>query len=270
MAGCMSDPANLLFWLCLSALAAGAINSVAGGGTLLTFSALLAALAPLLGSHEASVVANATSTVALVPGSLAAAWGYRREMHTVRRWTLLLLGPSLLGGAAGSLLVTRLDPHYFATLVPWLILTAALLFMAQPALMKLIRLKPQPDPAPRTIAAIMLFQFVVAVYGGYFGAGIGILMLSALAMMGLPDVHQMNAVKNFLAFCINGVSVVIFAAENKVAWRYAPAMAVSAVLGGYLGARVARRIRPQIVRWFIIAIGLGLAGYYFYRQFRGA
>jgi hypothetical protein len=236
----------------------------------LTFSALLAALAPLLGSHEASVVANATSTVALVPGSLAAAWGYRREMHTVRRWTLLLLGPSLLGGAAGSLLVTRLDPHYFATLVPWLILTAALLFMAQPALMKLIRLKPQPDPAPRTIAAIMLFQFVVAVYGGYFGAGIGILMLSALAMMGLPDVHQMNAVKNFLAFCINGVSVVIFAAENKVAWRYAPAMAVSAVLGGYLGARVARRIRPQIVRWFIIAIGLGLAGYYFYRQFRGA
>jgi uncharacterized membrane protein YfcA len=133
--------------------------------------------------------------------------------------------------------------------------------------MKLIRLKPRSAPAPRTIAAVVLFQFVVAVYGGLFGAGIGILMLSSLALMGLPGVHQMNAVKNFLAFCINGVSVVIFVAANKVEWRYAPAMAVSAILGGYLGARVARRIRPQIVRWFIIAIGLGLAGYYLYQQF---
>jgi uncharacterized membrane protein YfcA len=265
----MSDPANLLPWLCLSALAAGAINSVAGGGTLLTFSALLAALTPLLGVDEASVVANATSTVALVPGSLAGAWAYRREMHTARRWTLLLLGPSLLGGVAGSLLVTRLDAKYFGTLVPWLILTAALLFMAQPALMKLIRLKPHAEPAPRTIAAIVLFQFVVSVYGGYFGAGIGILMLSALALMGLPGVHQMNAVKTFLAFCINGASVVVFVLDDKVEWRFAPAMAVSAILGGYLGAHVARRIRPQIVRWFIIAIGLSLAGYYFYRQFAG-
>jgi uncharacterized membrane protein YfcA len=262
----MSDPESLV-WLCLSALAAGVVNSVAGGGTLLTFSALLAALTPLRGADEASVIANATSTVALVPGSLAGAWGYRREMHAVRRWTLLLLAPSLIGGVLGSLLVVALEARFFAALVPWLILTAALLFMAQPGLAKFIRLQPQSAPAGGTVAAVVLFQFLVAVYGGLFGAGIGILMLSALALMGLPGVHQMNAVKTFLAFCINGVSVVIFVIEDKVEWRFAPTMAVSAIVGGYLGAHVARRIRPQIVRWCIIAIGLGLAGYYFHRQF---
>src|SRR6185437_14946729 len=103
----MTDPADLLFWLCLSALAAGAINSLAGGGTLLTFPVLMAALSSL-GPAEAAVVANATSTVALVPGSLAGAWGYRREMPAARRWLLLLAGPSLAGGVIGSLLVTRL------------------------------------------------------------------------------------------------------------------------------------------------------------------
>jgi uncharacterized protein len=262
----MTEPASVLGWLCLSALAAGAINSVAGGGTLLTFSTLLAALAAL-GPDEAAVVANATSTVALVPGSLAGAWGYRREMRQTQRWTLLLITPSLLGGAVGTLLVTSLHPRYFKILVPWLILTAALLFMVQPTLTKFMRHKPQAVPSRRTVAAVLLFQFLVAIYGGYFGAGIGILMLSALALMGLPGIHQMNAVKTFLAFCINGVSVVIFVAEGKVAWRYAPVMAGSAVVGGYLGARVARHIQPRIVRWFIIAMGLGLAAFYFYQQF---
>src|SRR6185437_12254735 len=149
----------------------------------------------------------------------------------------------------------------------WLILTAALLFMVQPTLTKFAQHKPHAAPSRRTIAAVLLFQFLVAIYGGYFGAGIGILMLSALALMGLPGVHQMNAVKTFLGFCINGVSVVIFVAADKVAWRYALVMAGSAVVGGYLGARVARHIRPRFVRWFIIATGLGLAALYFYKQF---
>jgi uncharacterized membrane protein YfcA len=262
----MSEPASQLFWLGLSALAAGVINSVAGGGTLLTFPTLLAALVSPYGA-EAGVIANATSTVALVPGSLAGAWGYRREMRAARRWTLLLIAPSVIGGTVGSLLVTRLDPRYFDALVPWLILTASVLFLVQPAAARFIQAKPHAAPSRHTVAVVVFFQFLVAIYGGYFGAGIGILMLSALALMGLPGVHQMNAVKTFLAFCINGVSVVIFVLENKVAWRYAPIMAVSAIVGGYLGARVARRIRPYFVRWFIIAVGLGLAGYYFCKQF---
>jgi uncharacterized membrane protein YfcA len=271
----MSGPLEQQLWLGLSAFVAGVINSVAGGGTLLTFPALLTALAPL--GIEAGRVANATSTVALVPGSLAGAWGYRREIRTVRSWTLLLLPPSLIGGVTGSLLLTRLEAKYFQLLVPWLILTAALLFMMQPAL---VRLMPSPlasaqlgkeqahaAPSRKMMAAVVIFQFLIAVYGGYFGAGIGILMLSALALMGIPDVHQMNAIKTFLAFCINGVSVVIFVVEKKVAWRYAPTMAAAAVAGGYLGAHVARQVRPWLVRWFIVTVGLGLAGYYFYKQF---
>jgi len=259
----MTDSWTQQFWLGVSALAAGAINSVAGGGTLLTFPALLAALAPL--GTEAARFANATSTVALVPGSLAGAWGYRREMHAVRHWTLLLLGPSLVGGVVGSLLVTYLHAKYFQIMVPWLILLAALLFLVQPALARLLQAKPHTVPSRRTIAAIVFFQFLVAIYGGYFGAGIGILMLSALALMGMPGVHQMNAVKTFLAFCINGVSVVIFVLGKKVEWSVVPVMVVASIVGGYLGARVARRIRPRLVRWFIIAVGLGLAGYQFYK-----
>ena len=260
----MSDTLSLQLWLGMTAVVAGAINSVAGGGTLLTFSALLAAFAPL--GVDAGVIANATSTVALVPGSLAGAWGYRREMRAARSWTLLLLVPSLLGGLAGSLLLTRLEAKYFQLLVPWLILTAALLFMAQPAVARLIQAKPHAAPSRNIVAAVVFFQLFIAVYGGYFGAGIGILMLSALALMGLPGVHQMNAVKTFLAFCINGVSVLIFVVEKKVQWCYVPVMALSAIVGGYLGARVARRLRPRLVRWFIVAVGLGLAGYYFFKQ----
>lgn len=259
----MTDSLSQQFWLGLSAFAAGVINAVAGGGTLLTFPALLAALAPL--GVEAGVFANATSTVALVPGSLASAWGYRREMRTSRSWTLYLIGPSLIGGLVGSLLVTRLDARYFQVLVPWLILTAALLFMAQPAVARMIQAKPHGAPSGNTVAAVIIAQFFISVYGGYFGAGIGILMLSALALMGLPGVHQMNAVKTFLAFCINGVSVLVFVVEKKVEWCYVPIMAVAAISGGYLGARLARRVKPRLVRWFIIAVGLGLAGYYFYK-----
>jgi uncharacterized protein len=263
----MSESTSQMVWLGLSALAAGIVNSVAGGGTLLTFPALLTALAPL--GLEAGVIANATSTVALVPGSLAGAWGYRSEMKAARGWTLMLIAPSMVGGALGTLLITEFDPKYFQLLVPWLILTAALLFLIQPALSRwTVPHNPSGGPPRSTVAGIVFFQFLVAIYGGYFGAGIGILMLSALALMGLPGVHQMNAVKTFLAFCINGVSVLIFVLKNKVEWRYAPVMAVAAIVGGYVGARVARRVPSYLVRWFIVAVGLGLAGYYFYQQLR--
>lgn len=262
----MSDTLSQHFGLGLSAFAAGVINSVAGGGTLLTFPALLAALDSVWGI-KAGQVANATSTVALVPGSLAGAWGYRREMQAVRSWMLLLLGPSLIGGVIGSLLATRSHPRFFNALIPWLILTAALLFLAQPAVSRLIQAKPHAAPSPNMVAAVVLFQLVVAIYGGLFGAGIGILMLSALALMGLPGVHPMNAVKTFLSFCINGISVVIFVLEKKVDWRFVPIMAASSIAGGYLGARLARRVEPRLVRWFIVAVGLGLSGYYFYRYY---
>jgi uncharacterized membrane protein YfcA len=242
------------------------INSIAGGGTLLTFPALLAGLSPL-GAADAAVVANATSTVALVPGSLAGAWGYRREMRQARRWLYLLVGPSLAGGVIGALLVTRLDPAYFAALVPWLLLTAALLFLAESLLPAGAPTDSrQRAPSAGTVAGIVLFQLVVAVYGGYFGAGASILILGALAALGVGDVNQMNALKTVLGFCINGISVVVFLAERKVAWHYALPMAAAAILGGYLGARLALGIRPRYTKWLISAIGLGLAAYFFIRR----
>jgi uncharacterized membrane protein YfcA len=255
-----------LVWLCLAALAAGAVNSIAGGGTLLTFPALLAGLSSL-GTADAAVVANATSTVALVPGSLAGAWGYRREMKQARRWLYLLVGPSLAGGVVGALLVTRLDSAYFAALVPWLLLTAALLFLAE----SLLSNRPAADagrrpPSAGATVGILVFQFVVSVYGGYFGAGASILILSALAALRVGDVNQMNALKTVLSSCINGISVVVFIAEQKVAWSYALPMMVAAILGGYLGARLALVVQPRHTKLLISAIGLGLAAYFFLRR----
>ncbi len=253
-------------WLSVAALLAGAINSLAGGGALLTFPALLAVLAPL-GLAQAAVAANVTSTVALVPGSVAGAWGYYHELRQVRRWVVILAGPSLVGGTVGSLLVTRLDPRYFAFLVPWLTLGAALLFLFQPMFARRAEGGVAHKQASRrAMAGVIFFQFLVGVYGGYFGAGIGILMLGALAVMGLPDVHQMNAVKTVLGSLINGISVVVFIIGGQVYWRYAVVMALAAMVGGYYGARGARYLPRWFVRWVIIVVGFGLSAYFFYRR----
>lgn len=245
------------FYLCLSAIAGGAVNSVAGGGTLLTFPALVAALSTY-------IMANGTSTVALVPGSMAGAWGYRGELKEVRRWLYLLTAPSLLGGLVGTLLAVQW-PNVFKSLVPWLILAAALLFALQPAITRWTGIgKPHAAPSSWAAAGVVCFQFVIAVYGGYFGAGIGILMLSSLAFLGISDIHRMNALKTILAACINGVSTIVFAWKGEVHWPYALAMAVASIIGGYFGARIARKIDRNLVRRTVIAIGFGLAGWYFY------
>jgi hypothetical protein len=255
-----------LTWLCLAALAAGVVNAVAGGGTLLTFPALVAGLSPL-GAAEAAVVANATSTVALVPGALSSAWGYRRQLDQARRWLVLLLGPSLAGGVVGALLVTRLDPKYFSALVPWLLLAAALLFLGEPLIPKPAAARGRPESrSARAMLGLSLVQFGVAVYGGYFGAGVSILMLAALAVMGVGTVYQMNALKVLLNTCVNTASVVVFVAEGKVAWGYALPMAAAAILGGYLGARLGLWIRPRYMRWTVAAIGLVLAAVFFFRR----
>ncbi|HEX5272121.1 MAG TPA: sulfite exporter TauE/SafE family protein [Gemmataceae bacterium] len=255
----MAEPVLTHAWLSLSALAAGAVNSVAGGGTLLTFPALTAVVSP--------VVANGTSTVALVPGSVAGAWGYRREFHHLARWAAILTGPSLVGGAVGTLLVTEFPESYFNALVPWLILTAAILFLLQPTLRRLTGVgAAHAKPSPGAVAGLVAFQFLVAVYGGYFGAGIGILMITSLSLMGAGDIHHANALKTFLAACINGVSVAVWVIEDKVRWDLVPGMVLAAIVGGYLGARVARRMPKNVVRWIVVAIGFTLAAYYFAKQ----
>jgi uncharacterized membrane protein YfcA len=245
-------------WLCLSALAAGAVNAIAGGGTLLTFPTLLTVVD--------QVGANATSTTALVPGSLAGAWGFRCELAAVKRWLWLLLPPSILGGVTGTFLVI-LYPSYFAALVPWLVLTAAVLFSLQPLAGRFRRSAGDEPARPSAlgVAGIFVFQLLVATYGGYFGAGIGILMLSGLGILGLTNLHEMNGLKNILGASINGVSVIVFACWGIIVWHYALPMAAASIVGGYVGARVSRKIHPLVVRLIITAIGYGLAIYFFVR-----
>lgn len=258
--------------LCATALAAGMINSVAGGGTLLTFPALYTALGPRFAKipGEAGVVANGTSTMALWPGMLGSFGAYFKEFRQAASWVWWLLIPCVLGALIGVLLVTELPPKVFDSLVPWLIFTAATLFAMQPQIARFTGIgKPHSRPSPVRFAGLLFFQLLVSIYGGYFGAGMGILMLAALALMGLPDIHVMNAVKALYGTVINVIASVVFVVRGKVEWRLALPMLVAGVIGGYVGARVARRVNPAIVRRIVVVIGFALAAYYFYKRFHG-
>jgi uncharacterized membrane protein YfcA len=249
----MTEPLSSYTLLCLSAFAAGAVNAIAGGGTLLTFPALLTLLSP--------VAANATSTMALLPGSLAAGFGYREEFGECREELIRLSPPSFVGAIAGSLLLIRMPERVFANLVPWLLVAASVLLLLQRPMLRWIGAHPHTRPKRSTLAAVIFFQFLVGVYGGYFGAGMGILMLSSLAFMGIPDIHHMNAVKNTLTIIMSGVTVVILALAGVVVWKYAMIMAAASIAGGYTGARIGRRMRPDFVRAIVVVIGFAVAVY---------
>jgi uncharacterized protein len=256
---------------CVAALMAGAVNSVAGGGTLLTFPVLIAVLShKLVDEKLVAVVANQTSTMALIPGIFAAAWGYRPQLKHSRHWLKWLLPPSVLGGYIGGRLVVGF-PDQFSTLVPWLILLAALLFVLQPQIARWTGIgQAHAQPHAGAIAGIVVFQFFVAIYGGYFGAGIGILMLSALGLMGLADIHVMNGLKNCLAFSINIMAVIVFLTRGQIDWSLALPMIGCSIVGGFMGATLAQKIDRQVIRRMIVVIGFSLATYYFWRQFSGS
>jgi uncharacterized membrane protein YfcA len=251
-----------LLLLVVAAFFAGFINSIAGGGTLLTFSGLLAA-------GVTPVAANATSTVALVPGSLASFWGYRRSGSGDRRDVWWFAVPSLLGGIVGALLVVKSGDRVFSRLVPWLLFGAVALFVAQEPLRRwAVRARPArtgPLRVGERLAAAFV-QFSIAVYGGFFGAGIGILMLATMGFMGQTDIHAMNRVKNISAVAINGVAGITFALSGQVQWSYAFVMMASAVAGGYLSAGVAQRVGPVWARRAVVVIGLCIGFYTLLRQ----
>ena len=274
----MTDPATpgpaALTLLAAASVAAGAVNSVAGGGTILTFPVLAAILPDGPGR---AVAANATSTIGIWPGAVAAAWAYRGERAGLPTWARWLVLPSIVGAAAGVALVLWLPPRWFAVAVPWLILLAAALFAAQPRLVRLVPAAAHggdgPAPAGRIVAAC-LAQFAVAVYGGYFGAGIGILMLAVLGLLGLGDIHRLNGVKNVLGMAVNGVATALFAAgslagRHDVSWRCVAVMAAGSIVGGLAGSAVARRLPAAAVRRGVAVIGFALAAYYLWRHTLG-
>lgn len=240
--------------LLAAALLAGMVNSIAGGGTLISFPTLV-----WLGRDP--ILANATNTVALWPGSFAAMLGFRRELATARRWLLFLAIPSLVGGTLGAVLLLRTPSALFDRLVPFLILAATLLLAGQEWITRSFVV---PHLAHRHesrgwITGVFLFQFFVGLYGGYFGGGIGILMLAALGLIGLTDLHQMNGLKNLLALFINGIAAIYFALSGAVLWLDALVMAIGAIAGGWLGARLAHRLGRRFVRIAVVVIGFVMA-----------
>ena len=237
-----------------AALIAGAVNAIAGGGTLLTFPALV-----WLGLPPIS--ANATSTVALWPGSFGSMWAYRRQLAGARRWLLWFTVPGIAGGIVGAQLLLHTTAERFDLIVPFLVLGATVLFLLQPPLSRRLARRLTEEHAvntglPQPSGWILAAQLGVAIYGGYFGAGIGILMLAALGAIGLTDIHRMNGIKNWGAMCINATAALTFAFSGIVIWPVALTMAVGGLVGGYGGARLALRVGQKWVRRAVVAIGL--------------
>ena len=234
----------------IAAFSAGAINAIAGGGTLLTFPVLI-----WLGLD--AKVANGTSTVALWPGLFGGLYGYRKELENSGTILLRLGATSIAGGAVGAWLLIWTPSPLFAALVPFLILFATLLFMSQSAVNKRLRLGSlEENPSAAYWVGAIIFQFFSAMYGGYFGAGNGILMLAAMGLLGMNALNRANGIKNFLGICINSVAVLSFSLAGLVVWQDALFMAIGALAGGYFGASMAVRIGQKWVRRGIVVIGL--------------
>jgi len=254
----ITHPGYSLF-LFLTSIAAGAMNAIAGGGSILTFPALLA-------TGVSPVAANATNAVALFPGSFSAGWAFRRELGLESRRVLITLVISSVAGAlVGAWLVVVAGDALFRALVPWLILGATALFILQEPLRRW-RERRSAERAAQALDdgnywLLAAAQFVVAVYGGFFGAAMGILMLAALGLVGLTNIHQMNGLKTIAAGCINGMAALYFALGKHVHWPLAVVMAAGTLVGVYAGAWVAQRLGQAMVRWVIIVIGLGIGVY---------
>jgi uncharacterized membrane protein YfcA len=242
-----------------AAMLAGALNSVAGGGSLISFPSLVAFGQP-------AILANATNTAALWPGTLSSAVAYSQDTEPYRDLLLPLIIPSVIGGFLGALALVVTPPELFDTIVPFLVLLATLLFAFRDLFTRWLRLGTGEENVG-TWGRLwgFLFQLFIACYGGYFGAGIGILMLGSLSVMGLRDIHRMNGLKTILGTMINVIAFLFFAFKGLVVWRLAAVMAVGAIIGGYAGARAAKRVNPRFIRVFVIFVGLAVSTWLFFR-----
>jgi uncharacterized membrane protein YfcA len=241
--------------LIFSAFAAGLINSVAGGGSFLTFPALVFTGVP-------SIIANASSTLALLPGSLASAWAYRDDFQRTEGFPRIpMFVVSLAGGIIGALLLLFTPERAFDSAIPWLMLASTLLFSLGPRISPMLQRAFRIGPV-----TVVLIQLLVAVYGGYFGGAVGIVMLATWSVFGLMDIHVMNANKTVLGATMNGAAVVLFIIARKIWWPQTLAMLVAAVIGGYIGARSAKTVKQSYVRPAITVIGVAITIAFFLRR----
>ena len=247
------------------AFMAGGMNAMAGGGTFFSFPALLAVGVP-------PVVASASNTVALWPASFSSAWAYRREARRHPRMALLLAVVSMLGGLAGGLLLMATSNESFSRLIPWLLLLATTLFAFSAKVSKMVAWGKQrlgfaaTQQQPGSLGGA-LFQFVVAVYGGFFGAGLGILTLAALAIQGFEDIQELNALKNLSSAINYTVASITFIVAGAISWPHTLVMLATALIGGYAGASLARRLPAKWLKRLIIAVGAALTLIYFSKTY---
>jgi hypothetical protein len=245
------------------AILAGILNSVAGGGSFFT-------VPTMIFSGILPVLANTTSTVALWPGTAASLGAYRHELGQIHlKLIFLLVSISLIGGILGALLLLHTPQEIFLHLLPYLLLIAILLFTFSGMITKTLyarNIGTQAHLSLLTIIGVSVTQLIIAIYGGYFGGGAGILMLATLAMMGMKNIHCMNALKALLGASINGVAVVIFIIAHAVIWPQAILMIVGAIIGGYSGAHFARKIEQKWIRFFVIVVGFTMTIFFFMRR----
>jgi uncharacterized membrane protein YfcA len=235
-----------------AALIGGAINSVAGGGSFLTFPALIFAGVP-------AIPANATNNTAMWLGVVASARGYREEVRAHRHMLVAASIVSLIGAVIGAVLLLHTPPKLFVRMIPWLLLFATVVFALSPLVTK------KRDTARPHTPFQLVVQFFIAIYGGYFGAGMGILMLAVLSFSGLPNMNAANGLKNVLSIVINGTAIIPFVIAGIIVWKIALLMAVFTMIGGYAGSRFFRRVPSGVTRVIVLCIGVSMSAYFFVR-----
>jgi uncharacterized membrane protein YfcA len=246
---------NSYLLLSIAALAAGLINSVAGGGMFLTFPALVFTGVP-------SIIANASSTIALIPGVLASAGAYRQDFRKSDNFPFVpLLVVSVAGGIVGALLLLYTPQSTFDSVIPWLLLLATLLIVFGPRISPLLKRVIHIGPV-----TVVVIQFFIAIYGGYFGGAIGILMLATWTVFGLTDIHVMNANRTLMGAAANSIAAVLFIVAHKVWWPQTLLMLVFCSVGGYIGAVAAKKVHPKYVRVFVILISTSITIAFFLRK----
>lgn len=251
-----------VLWLSVASFLAGALNAMAGGGSFLSFPALLGVGVP-------PIQANATNTVALWPGQFTSIAAYWEDLKHNTRLVMPLGTAALIGGSIGGVVLLHTGQTTFLHLVPWLLLIAALLFAVSTPVSRWLQQRAQhkaKDAAAPSFIPLFAGVVVVSVYIGYFGAGAGFLIISLLALFGIENINQINALKVVTTTLANGIAVVIFIIEKQILWQHCLLMMLTAAVGGYAGARGSRRLNPQFMRVLVVAIGLGMAAYFFWRQ----
>jgi uncharacterized membrane protein YfcA len=248
-------------WLVIASFLAGVLNAMAGGGSFLSFPALL-------GVGVLPIQANATNTVALWPGQFTSIAAYWQDLKANLRLVLPVCSAALLGGVVGAVILLHTGQTTFLHLVPWLLLVASGLFAVSGPVSAWLRGKRvSAEGAKPNLVPLWIAVAVVCVYIGFFGAGAGFLLMTALAVFGIQNFNQVNALKVIATTCANGIAVVTFIVEKQIVWKYCLLMMIAAAVGGYLGAHYARQMNPKFMRALVVLIGLGMAAYFFWRQY---